>query len=150
RRSICVTLPSVLGTMLTPKSVELVAYPFCRGGRERATAFFERGFARVFQHIRCRTIPDVPPTVFYAFKQSETNEEGIASTGWEVLLQSLTTSGWVISGTWPIRTERPGRMRDNASNALASSVVLACRPRPEDAPLVTRRAFLAALKDELP
>jgi putative DNA methylase len=53
-------------------------------------------------------------------------------------------------GTWPIHTERAGRSRDIGSNALASSIVLVCRPRPESAAIATRREFLSALKRELP
>jgi putative DNA methylase len=89
-------------------------------------------------------------TVFYAFKQAETGEGGTASTGWEVLLEGMIRSGWEITATWPIRTELGNRMRSLDSNALASSVVLACRPRPEDAGSTTRRGFLGALQEVLP
>jgi putative DNA methylase len=36
------------------------------------------------------------------------------------------------------------------TNALASSIILVCRPRPENAPTATRRDYLNALKAELP
>jgi putative DNA methylase len=150
RRSLSEVLPSVLSTMLTPKTEELVADPFRRGGKQAADEFFERGFVQVFERIRRGTPSNYPMAVFYAFKQSETSDSGTASTGWEVLLQGMIRSGWEITATWPIRTERPGRMRDNASNALASSIVLACRPRPETADATSRRGLLAALKAELP
>ena len=150
RRSLGSVLPSLLSTMLTPKTDELVADPFRRGGSEQANKFFEKGFVEVFAHIRRDTPTGYPISVFYAFKQAETEDEGTASTGWEVLLQGMIRSGWEITATWPIRTERRGRMRDNESNALASSIVLACRPRPETADATSRRGFLAALKAELP
>jgi putative DNA methylase len=49
-----------------------------------------------------------------------------------------------------MRTERTGRPRDTGSNALASSIVLACRPRADDAGTTDRRGFLATLKSDLP
>ena len=111
---------------------------------------FERGFLEVFARIRRDTPRDYPITVFYAFKQSEIDAGDVASTGWEVLLEGMIRSGWEITATWPIRTERSGRTRDIGSNALASSIVLACRPRDDAAPATTRRAFLGTLKAELP
>ena len=150
RRSLVAVLPSVLGTMLSPKADELVADPFRRGGPKAADEYFERSFVDVFARIRRDTPPDYPITVFYAFKQSEMEAGDVASTGWEVLLEGMIRSGWEITATWPIRTERAGRTRDIGSNALASSIVLACRPRDDGAPATTRRAFLGALKAELP
>lgn len=76
--------------------------------------------------------------------------EGRASTGWETILEGLIQSNFSIDGTWPMRTEREARTRNIGSNALASSIVLVCRPRPADAPKATRRQFLAELKRELP
>ncbi len=90
-------------------------------------------------------------TVFYAFKQEEIAvEEGVASTGWETMLTGLMQAGFAIAGTWPMRTERRGRMISVGTNALASSIVLVCRPRPDDAPMTSRRDFVSALRKELP
>lgn len=150
RRSLASTFPEVTATMLTPKAEELVANPFLHGGREKAEEHFERGFVRTFTRIREKHAADLPITVFYAFKQSESDEAGTASTGWETMLQGLIEAGLTITATWPIRTERSGRSRDIGSNALASSIVLACRPRPESAEATTRRGFIAALKGSLP
>ena len=141
---------SLLKTMLTPKADELVADPFRRGGTVDAERYFEGEFARVFDSIRAGSPVNVPTAVFYAFKQAETEGEGTASTGWEVLLEGMIRSGWEITGTWPIRTELGNRTRSFESNALASSVVLACRPRPVGARSTTRRGFLGALQEELP
>lgn len=79
-----------------------------------------------------------------------TEPMGRASTGWETILEGLIQSNFSIDGTWPLRTELARRMRGQNSNALASSIVLVCRPRPADAPKATRRQFLAELKRELP
>ncbi|RPK49464.1 hypothetical protein EES37_07455 [Streptomyces sp. ADI91-18] len=150
RRSLSEVHPELLGVMLTPKSEELVADEFRQGGKKAAEKFFEDGFEKVFENIRADYSEDFPITVFYAFKQSESNDQGESSTGWETLLAGMIRAGWAITGTWPMRTERTGRTRQISSNALASSIVLACRPRPESATTTTRRAFLAALKEEMP
>ena len=68
-------------------------------------------------------------------------EDGIGSvvfahkttSGWEALLSGMIRGGWTITGSWPIATERPGRIRAMDSAALATSVHLICRPRPQDA-----------------
>ncbi|RMI45422.1 DUF1156 domain-containing protein [Streptomyces triticirhizae] len=150
RRSLGDVYTELLGVMLTPKAEELVADEFRHGGKKGAERFFERGFEKVFESARKGYSENFPITVYYAFKQSESTDEGEASTGWETLLAGMIRAGWSVTGTWPMRTERAGRTRHISSNALASSIVLACRPRPEDAPTTTRRAFLAALKDEMP
>ena len=150
RRSLASTYPEVMGTMLTPKSEELVANPFLHGGKAGAEKHFERGFVRTFTRIREKQANGIPITVFYAFKQAESDDAGTASTGWETMLQGLIEAGLSVTATWPVHTERVGRARDIGSNALASSIVLACRPRPEAAEATTRRGFITALKDQLP
>lgn len=150
RRTLHSAHPQVVGTMLTPKTEELVANPYRHGDKEGAERFFIDGFNSVFQEARQGARADVPMTVYYAYKQQETTTHGTTSTGWHTLLDGLIDSGWEITATWPVRSERTGRLRDIGSNALASSIVLACRPRPADAPATTRRNFVAALKSELP
>ena len=143
--------PDVCSTLLVPKSQELVATPYRFGGDKRqAEEFFETGLNQVFGRLRNVQDERFPLTVYYAFKQSETTEGGVASTGWETMLQSLLDSGFAISGTWPMRSELSNRMLASGTNALASSIVLVCRRRPESARLATRREFLSALKSELP
>jgi putative DNA methylase len=160
RRSLQCVYSELLSTVLVPKVEELVADPFRHGGRDEARSFFERGIGRVFARMRAATDPRYPSTIYYAFKQAEDDEEGDddgeqstfsrASTGWETFLQGLADAGWQIDGTWPMRTERSSRSRSIGSNALASSIVLVCRPRPTDAGVASRRDFLAELKRELP
>ncbi|CAN5820198.1 DUF1156 domain-containing protein [soil metagenome] len=152
RRSLRDVHPDIFSTLVTPKSTELIATPYRHNG-SKATAerFFEDGLASVFENIRLVHSPDYPLTVYYAFKQAERNgSAGVASTGWETMLEGLLQAGFSIHGTWPIRTERSGRTLSIGTNALASSVVLVCRPRPNDAPLATRSEFIRALQRELP
>lgn len=153
RRSLAQVHPDIFSTLLVPKERELVAIPYRFGGsKKEAEYFFEEGLDRTFELIRRVCKESFPITVYYAFKQAEedTENSGLASTGWEVMLGSLVTSDFTITGTWPMRTERTGRSVSLGTNALASSIVLVCRPRPDDAPIGTRKEFISALKRELP
>jgi putative DNA methylase len=151
RRALGDVYSDLFSTVLTPKAAELVADPFRTGGdKDKAEQRFEEGFERAFANVRKVANTKFPLTVFYAFKQSENDEAGVASTGWETMLSGLLRSGLAVTATWPMRTERIGRTRDLGSNALASSIVLACRPRSETAGITDRRGFLAALHAELP
>ena len=150
RRSLGRCFQSLTGTLLTPKSDELVADPFRYESSDLAESFFKTGFKNVFSHVRETALHGYPIAVFYAFKQTERDELGEVSTGWETLLDGMISSGWRITGTWPMRTENASRLRGQASNALASSIVLACRPRGDGAPTVDRRGFLGLLREELP
>lgn len=150
RRSLADVYPGLLSTLLVPKAEELVANPYRHGGKTGAKDFFEDGFRDVFANAREQALPDYPIAVYYAFKQSEADISGTASTGWETLLEGMVRSGWMVTGTWPMRSERGGRMISVGTNALASSIVLALRPRPEDAPVTDRRSFLAELRSVLP
>lgn len=150
RRSLQGIQARTVGTMLTPKQDELVASPYRHSGKSGAERFFVDGFNSVFRRIRETANTSVPLTVYYAYKQQDTRDAGTSSTGWHTLLEGLIEAGWEITATWPMRSERGGRMISVGTNALASSIVLACRPRPEDAPTITRRSFVAALRGELP
>ena len=144
-------VPDLFGTLLTPKTQELIATPFRFGGsRAAANHHFETGLGSAFERMREAQDADFPLTVFYAFKQSETEEGGSASTGWETMLEGLLGAGLSVNGTWPMRTERGTRSVALDTAALASSILLVCRPRRTDAGLATRKELLTALKDELP
>jgi putative DNA methylase len=159
RRAVIDVYPQVFSTLLVPKAQELVATAYRFGGsKEKARQFFEAGFSQTFDQIRRAQHSSYPMTIFYAFKQSEETEDEtsnnskslVASTGWETMLDGLLHADFQVTGTWPMRSERAARGVALGSNALASSIVLICRPRSESAPITTRRDFLAALKKELP
>ena len=153
RRSLRHVYPELFNLMLVPKTEELVATPHRFGGdKAKAEEHFLTGLGKAFQLMYTRAHPDYPMTIYYAFKQTEKDkkEGGIASTGWETMLEGLLKAGFQITGTWPIRTERTARPRAHGSNALASSVVLVCRPRSDDAEVTTRRVFTSVLRRELP
>jgi putative DNA methylase len=157
RRSLRPFYPELLGTVLTPKVNELIATPYrFEGNKRRAEEHFESGFRKVFANAARHTGNDTPITVFYAFKQSEGDEgDGasalptVASTGWEKMLEGLVASGLSVTGTWPVRTEASNRMLSMGTNALASSIVLVCRPRSAEAGVTDRRGFIQDLKGKL-
>ena len=154
RQALKQTYPNLFRTMLVPKAEELVATPYrFDGSVEKARDFFEDGMLHTCQQIYQYAREDIPVTIYYAYKQSDTDTGGsetkTASTGWETMLSAVIQAGFAITGTWPMRTEMSNRSIASGTNALASSIVLVCRKRPEDAPMVTRRSFIAELKREL-
>lgn len=150
RRGLKSIYPELFSTMAVPKAEELVATPYRHGGKEAAERFFMDGMTTAMHNIATLSLPTFPVTIYYAFKQSETAIEGTANTGWESFLEAVINAGFAITGTWPMRTELANRMIGNGTNALASSVVLVCRRRSDDAIEITRRDFLRELKAKLP
>ena len=151
RRSLRSVFPDLFATLAVPKIDELVATPYRHGSKEKAEKFFLAGMTLAMQRLADHAHPAFTVTIYYAFKQSESRgDAGVASTGWETFLGAVLRAGLGVSGTWPMRTELGNRMVGMGTNALASSVVLVCRPRPTDAPIATRREFVDALKSELP
>ncbi len=151
RRSLKPLFPELFATLAVPKAEELVATPYRHGSKDAAEAFFLRGMTRALHRLAAHAHPGFPVTIYYAFKQSERKgDSGVTSTGWETFLDAVIRSGFAITGTWPMRTELINRMIGRGANALASSIVLVCRRRPADAAAATRRAFLTALRSELP
>lgn len=151
RRSLRTSFPTLLATMTVPKTEELVATPARHGGKQKAEAFFLKGMTSAMGRLATLSHPSAPLTIFYAFKQSNTEvDSDTSSSGWETFLESVLLAGMQLSGTWPVRTEKEGRTRGNDSNALASSIVLVCRKRPGDAPSISRREFIRELNGVLP
>jgi putative DNA methylase len=158
RHSLIKIYPDLFSTVLTPKEHELVASPDrFDGDRDKARRFFQEELGNAFERMHDAQHRGYPLAVYYAFKQAEAEDEGgdtsiasTTSTGWETMLEGLIRAGFAITGTWPMRTELGNRMRNIGSNALASSIVLICRSRPESAVQATRREFIATLRRELP
>lgn len=155
RKNIQDIYPELFRTLQVPKIEELVADPYRENrGNSGAKLFFENGMFEAFSQVNKCCNDRYPVTIYYAFKQSETdktddNNDIQASTGWEIMLSAIIRAGFSITGTWPVRTEKQGRVVGNNQNALASSIVLVCRKRTSDAPVTTRRNFVNELKREL-
>ena len=150
RRTLRNVWPDLFRRMLAPKDEELVATPYRHGGRAAAERFFMEGMGRALVNMHAAGRDDFPVTIYYAFKQSEIAKEGLTSPGWATFLQGVVDAGYVIDGTWPVRTELSNRTIGIGANVLASSIVLVCRKRPSDAPVITRREFVARLRSVLP
>lgn len=148
RRGLRKILPSLFSTMATPKDEELIANPIRHGGKNESEAFFLNGMTAAMHSLAEQVNLAFPTTIYYAFKQSDTTDAGTGNTGWETFLEAVIHSGFAITGTWPMRTERPTGVK-TGMNALASSIVLVCRRREVDASTISRRDFLRELKEEL-
>ena len=141
--------PELFSTVAVPKAEELVATPYRHGGKEKAEAFFLSGMTDAMHNLAEQAHPAFPVTIYYAFKSSDTDDSGTGNTGWETFLAAILKAGFTITGTWPMRTERPEGMK-TGSNALASSIVLVCRKRDANAEEAGRREFLNKLREAMP
>ena len=150
RRTLREVWPALFRRLLTPKEEELVAFAYRHGGKDAAEQFFMEGMGRALRNMLRSGAAEFPVTLYYAFKQVEVAKEGLTSPGWATFLQAVFEGGYVVDGTWPVRTENASRMRGQGSNALASSIVMVCRKRPDNAQAITRREFVARLRSELP
>ena len=112
---------------LSPKISEIVQDETKQyEGDPKDRKWFEETMAKAFSEGRRVLREDGVASVVFAHKTTE---------GWEALLSGMIRGGWTISASWPIATERPGRLRSQDSAALATSVHLVCRPRSGDAPV---------------
>lgn len=149
RRSLRSTYPSLFATVATPKAEELIASQYRHGGKDGAEKFFLDGMTAAMHNIASNAHGAFPVSIYYAFKQSDTGSDGTASTGWETFIAAVLSAGFAIHGTWPMRSEQEYRMIGMGANALASSIILVCRRRPDDAPQIPRREFQRELKEVL-
>lgn len=151
RRALRSTFPELLTTLAVPKAEELTAFPYRHGSKEEAQVFFAAGMKSAISRIAQAVHPAFPSTIYYAFKQAESSAaNGTVSTGWETFLTGVISSGFSLKGTWPIRTEKPGRMVAQDQNALATSLLLVCEKRPEGSPVISRSEFRRELRRQLP
>jgi len=148
RKSLRQILPNMFATVAVPKAEELIAAPYRHGGAARAEEFFLQGMTAALTNLSHRANEAFPATIYYAFKQADVKALGVASTGWETFLEAVVRSGFRVMGTWPMRTELTVALKKRI-NALASSIILVCRRRPDDASSISRKDFLRELKDEL-
>ena len=151
RRSLHPVFPSLLATISVPKEEELVATPYRHGTKQKAEKFFLDGMTQAMRNLATQSHPSAPITIYYSFKQSETGSKGdTSSTGWETFLEAVLQSGLTVTGTWPMRTEGDNRQNGIGANALASSIILVCRPRARDVGMISRRQFVRQLNEVLP
>jgi putative DNA methylase len=150
RRTLKPVFRDLFATLTTPKSEELVATVSRHASKEVADKFFLDGMTDAIGRIAQVAHPAFPVSIYYAYKQSETKDDETSSSGWEGFLEAVIRAGFSITGTWPMRTERASRSVGLSKNALASSIVLVCRRRADDAPAISRREFIRELNAALP
>jgi putative DNA methylase len=152
RRSLRSIFPNLYATLAVPKAEELIATPYRHGSKEKAEVFFLDGMTAAMHNLAAQAHLAFPVTIYYAFKQSDTKDEGSSthSTGWETFLEAVLRAGFTLTGTWPMRTELGNRMIGSGTNALASSIVLVCRQRDASAETISRREFQRQLREHLP
>jgi putative DNA methylase len=151
RKSLKPIFPTIYATLAVPKAEELVATPYRHGSKSEAEAFFLDGMTHAMHNLAEQAHPAFPVTIYYAFKQSESQDDGgTHSTGWVTFLEAVLRAGFALTGTWPMRTELGNRMIGSGANALASSIVLVCRKRATDAITISRREFIRELNAALP
>ncbi|HNT77621.1 MAG TPA: DUF1156 domain-containing protein [Anaerolineae bacterium] len=137
KRSIGFLYPDLFRTPLTPKSAEIIQEPARHTDDAAAKTFYEREMTHAFAEARRVLRPDGIAIIVFAHK---------SLAAWETLLNSLLEAGLVVTASWPLHTERPGRLRAHDSAALASSIFIVCRVRAaeRDGYLDDVRADLAA------
>ena len=133
--------------ILTPKDEEMTAVTSrFKNPRQRFEGLMNQTLSLIKQHCSL----NFRLQFFMLTNNKRKSGRGLISTGWEAMLTAVVSAGFEVVGTWPMRTEKVNRPNSLGTNALASSVVLVCRPRPETAANASRREFLNALDSELP
>ena len=114
RRNLSDVWPEECSTLLTPKSQELVANRYQHGSKKAAEHHFQSGMAEFMAQVAKNQPGAAPATVYYAYKAKETKDGEVRTTGWDTFLQAVVDSGLQVNATWPMRTEKPGRMVSSA------------------------------------
>jgi putative DNA methylase len=151
RRALKDVHPDLLATIATPKGSELIAAPHRHGGdRAAASRAFVEGFTETFHALVSVTRPELPMLIVYAHRQEESEDGGLTATAWDAMLTAILDAGLRIVGTWPVHATGSSRQIGLGTNALASYVVLVCRPQLAGARVGDLPSFVAALRAELP
>ncbi len=150
RRALGPLHPDLFATVATPKGPELIAAPHRHGSRDQATKYFISGFTDVFSHLRGGAARDLPMLIVYASRQDDASGSATSSTAWDAMLSAILAAGLKIVMTWPVHATSSSRQIGQGTNAMASYVVLVCRPKEAGAEVVDRQRFVSALRAELP
>lgn len=148
RRALRRIHPDLYGTIATPKQNELTALPARHGNsREAARKYFIEGFTETFKNLQQSMASDLPLLVVYASKEQKggSSEE----TRWSSILTAIIAADLEITGTWPIHGTGSTRMIGQGANAVATYIVMVCRPRPAGAGTTSLAEFNRALRREL-
>lgn len=151
RRALRSVHPDLYTTIATTKDQELIAAPHRHGGnRASAARFFVEGFTETFRSLHSASRSDVPILIVYAHRQEESDDGGLTATAWDAMLTAILDAELRIVGTWPVHATTTSRQIGLGTNALASYVVLVCRPQLAEAKVGDLQSFLSALRAEIP
>jgi putative DNA methylase len=139
--------PDLYATIATPKSGELTAVPSHHGSPDAAREYFIQGFTDTFRSLTESLLPGLPMLVVYASKEQKSGRE--EETRWSSILTAVIQAELEITGTWPIHGTGSTRMIGQGTNAVASYIVMVCRPRPTGADTCSLADFSRALRREL-
>ena len=135
--------PAFFQSEITSKKEELTAFPYrWNGDRQQANAFYAEGLNLAFKNLYASASEDYPSTVAFQYKV------GASAGEWEAFVTAICNAGFVITASWPLACKYEESIELAQSRGIAITVVI--RKRPQDAPQTTRRAFVAAVKRELP
>lgn len=148
RRALRAVFPDLYSTLAVPKVGELTAVPaHHQNNKSKARDYFVDGFTETFRNLRGSTQDGLPMLIVYASKEQKGGRE--EETRWSSILTAMIAADLEITGTWPVRGTTEARMISAGTNAVASYIVMVCRPRPDDAPTCSLSDFTRALRREL-
>jgi adenine-specific DNA methylase len=130
RRTVGDLYPEAFGTPLVPKDEEAVVNPARFGGGKRgeqiAQAHYQRLMQKSFEEIHRVLKPDGMAVVMFTHRSTE---------AWERLIQSLLDAGLYPTASFPVHTEMEASTHQRGKGAIQSTILMACRRRPENAPV---------------
>jgi putative DNA methylase len=147
RRALRGIHPDLYSTVATPKSGELIASARRHhNDKDAAREYFVEGFTQTFGNLSRSLHPDLPLVVVYASKEQRAGDE---ETRWSAILTAILAAGLEVTSTWPIHGTGSSRMIGIGANAVASYIVMTCRPRPSGAGATSLNEFARTLRREL-
>lgn len=148
RRALRDVHPDLYATVAAPKTAELTAIPSHHGNSKvAASRYFIEGFTATFKNLQESAIPGLPMIIVYASKEQGGGTE--EETRWSSILTAIVDADLEITGTWPILGTTDRRMVGQGTNAVASYVVMICRPRSRSAGSCALGDFNRSLRREL-
>jgi putative DNA methylase len=148
RRALRRVFPALYATVAAPKAGELTAVPSHHGNsKENAKNYFIEGFTETFHNLQDATAAGLPMLVVYASK--EQRGVGDERTRWSSILSAMVDADLEITGAWPIHGTGTTRLIGQGTNAVASYIVMVCRPRSQAAATCSLADFNRALRREL-
>jgi putative DNA methylase len=128
RRVVGDLYPEAFQTLLTPKDEEAVVNPARFGGKKQGEQIAQRHYQRLmqksFEEIYRVLKPDGMAVVMFTHRSTE---------AWERLIQGLLDAALYPTASFPVHTEMEASTHQRGKGAIQSTILMACRRRPEQA-----------------